>query len=118
MRTTTARGGIVVAENLREQRQHEDRTELKLEILTHYSPKGLLKCSWEGCKVDDLDMLSLDHVNDDGAKHILPGHKDRLGGTNLYRWTKKNGFPEGFQTLCANHQIKKQILKNRKNLGL
>ena len=27
----------------------------------------------------------------------------------MYAWIIRNNFPEGFRTLCANHQLKKEI---------
>lgn len=41
-------------------------------------------------------VLSIDHINEDGAAHR------REIGRNLYRWLVNNGFPSGFQTLCRN----------------
>ena len=45
---------------------------------------------------------TIDHVGGDGR-----GHREQLfnggrggHGSQLYRWLIKNGFPEGFQTLC------------------
>ena len=40
----------------------------------------------------------MDHIDIDG------GYKDRKisHGVALYRWLKKNNFPEGFQVLCWN----------------
>jgi hypothetical protein len=84
----------------------------KLEVLTHYGRGGILKCCGEGCDIDDIDMLTLDHINDDGCKHL-----DRLGnryaGMALYLWAIRNGYPTILQTLCANHQLKKAIVKLR-----
>lgn len=87
----------------------EWRAKLKLEILQHYSPNDKLCCSWENCSVTDIDMLTLDHVNDDGAEHRRQlGDK---GGTGTYLAIKQAGFPQGFQTLCWNHQWKKRLGK-------
>ena len=88
---------------------------LKLVALTHYGPNGILQCCWEGCTVIDVDMLTLDHVNDDGYKHRLPGNKNRIGGDKLYFWAIKNNFPPTLQTMCANHQLKKKIEKFRRD---
>jgi hypothetical protein len=85
----------------------------KLSALTRYGPGETLGCCWEGCTVIDPDMLSIDHIDDSGAKHILPGTKKRLSGSRMYSWLKTQGYPEGFQTLCMNHQAKKHNLKNR-----
>jgi hypothetical protein len=44
--------------------------------------------------------MCLDHVNGDGSKHTRNGK--RLAGGDLYRWLRDNGYPLGFQVLCAN----------------
>src|SRR5271166_3554308 len=63
---------------------------LKEEVLTHYGHNGKLQCCWPNCEVKDLDMLSLDHIHDDGA-----AHRKALGlGTRMYQWAKTNRFPE------------------------
>ena len=78
----------------------------KIRVLTHYGKDGRLMCCWEGCTISDPDMLSLDHVNNDGAQDV------RKSAT-LYRHLIRNGFPEGFQTLCWNHQWKKELIHRR-----
>ena len=83
---------------------------LKLEVLSHYSPDGILRCTF--CEIVDIDMLTLDHVNDDGCKDRHPSGK-RRGGVTMYQHIKALGFPPGYQTLCANHQLKKEILRRR-----
>jgi hypothetical protein len=87
--------------------------ERKIKVLTHYGPDGRLGCCWPDCSVEDVDMLSLDHINDDGASHRRTITQDSSshggGGTKTYRDVEKRGFPEGFQTLCLNHQMKKQL---------
>lgn len=45
---------------------HQSRKRL---VLAFYGKNGEAKCCWPDCEVDDLDMLSLDHVNNDGADH-------------------------------------------------
>jgi hypothetical protein len=43
------------------------------------------------------DRLCIDHVNGDGEQH-----RAAIGGQHkIYRWLIDDGFPEGFQTLCA-----------------
>ncbi len=83
---------------------------LKLEVLTHYGKEGRLECASLDCSITDIDMLTLDHVNNNGAAH----RKEIGNGKTMYNWVRKNGFPEGFQTLCANHQLKKEINLRRK----
>lgn len=87
------------------------RLRLKLAVLSHYSPEGKLKCCWPGCIVDDIDCLTLDHLNNDGAEDRKKTRKD--GGCNTYTLIRKNGYPPGFQTLCGSHQLKKEILLRR-----
>lgn len=101
-------------EECRQQRNKDSnayRAETKLLVLSHYGPNGKLQCSWPDCTVIDPDMLSLDHVNNDGSK-------DRAGscpgGVQFYVKLKGKGFPEGFQTLCHNHQWKKELMRRRK----
>jgi len=98
--------------DLRSQR----RQELKIEVLTHYGPKSTLKCSWFGCDVVDIDMLTLDHINNDGWEE-KPGSARAAGGVQMYSALKNEGYPAGFQTLCHNHQWKKEM-ENRRILSL
>lgn len=86
------------------------RKELKREVLTHYGKGGELKCCWADCEIIDIDMLSIDHVNDDG-NHRRAGNKS--SGWPLYSVLKRTGYPEGFQTLCHNHQFKKELMRKR-----
>lgn len=97
--------------------KNRERERLKFEVLSHYSPNGVLGCCWEGCIVTDIDMLSLDHINDDGNTH-LDKYGKRMGGTFLYRWAKANGYPDFLQTLCMNHQQKKKVVKAKADRGL
>jgi hypothetical protein len=53
-------------------------------------------------------FLHIDHINNDGARHrreILGGKKS--SGQSVYRWLRVNGFPPGFQVLCANCNLGK-----------
>lgn len=84
---------------------------LKEEVLTHYGHGGKLQCCWPGCEVTDLDMLSLDHIHDDGA-----AHRKALGlGTRMYQWAKSHDFPKDvLQTMCCNHQMKKEVMRRHR----
>lgn len=89
---------------------------LKMEILSHYGRDGEAKCCWvegvgEVCMVSDPDMLSLDHINNDGGKHRKTLGCE--GGTAFYRMLKRKGLPAGYQTLCMNHQFKKASVARR-----
>lgn len=86
------------------------RNELRIETLSHYGPSSQLQCSWPECGIIDPDMLVLDHINDDGAAQRKTGCGR---GWNFYRWLKKHNFPEGYQTLCCNHNHKKELIRSR-----
>jgi hypothetical protein len=111
-----------VIENRNDKEQNSKRRELgralnarnKEVALTHYGPDGKLQCSWESCDIVDIDMLTLDHVHDNGAEHRREINGNINAGNTSYRWVKDNGFPSGFQTLCWNHQWKKQLERLRR----
>lgn len=84
------------------------RAILKEEVLLYYGG-GKLKCKWPNCNVADIDLLTLDHVNNDGAQHRkIIRYKSRI-----YAILKRQKFPTGFQTLCWNHQMKKESERRR-----
>lgn len=78
------------------------RFKQRYEVFLHYG----LECA--ACREKDLDVLSIDHIFNDGAAHRLslspsgPKTHNHRGGDRMYRWLVTNGFPEGFQTLCMN----------------
>jgi hypothetical protein len=80
---------------------------IKREVLTHYA-HGILQCAW--CGINDIDVLCLDHVENNGKEH-----RSSLGkmSQQLYRHLRKIGYPDGFQVLCANCNLKKEILRKR-----
>jgi len=55
-------------------------------------------------------MLTLDRIVNDGAEHR---RKKFPGGASACTRLKNAGYPEGFQTLCANHQLKKETERKR-----
>ena len=83
-------------------RAHQEREQLRLQAMTHYS-EGKPICAWVQCTIDDLDLLTIDHMNNDGAKH-----RRMIGHGNICRWLRQNNYPPGFQVLCYNHQILKE----------
>lgn len=91
-------------------RQTELGQQLKLETLTHYGKGGLLQCCWDGCQETDIDCLTLDHIENNGYQDRGKGIR---GSKTLYRKLNKEGFPEGFQTLCGSHQLKKELIQRR-----
>ena len=82
------------------------RADMKLEVLSHYGKDGKLQCCWTECSVVDPDMLTIDHMDNSGAEERK---KDRThAGMSFYAILKRTKYPDGFQTLCHNHQWKKE----------
>lgn len=68
---------------------------LRIDVLGHYS-QGTFACAC--CGADQLEFLTLEHVNGDGAEH-----RRRLGrNQHIYRELRSNGFPGGYAVLCMN----------------
>lgn len=67
---------------------------------------GACKC----CGETEPAFLVVDHVNDDGAAHRReqrPHAPKTWSGKTFYAWLRQNGWPEGFQLLCANCNMAK-----------
>ena len=86
-------------------RRKQINKEIKLEVLAHYGPDKELRCSFKSCVVSDPDMLTIDHINNDGA-----ADRRSLGGKEIYRRLKARGYPDGHQTMCWN-QWKKEMMR-------
>jgi len=54
------------------------------------------------CGEMEIKFLTLDHINNDGAKHRRELWKNNKKGGNLCQWLITNNFPKGFQILCYN----------------
>ncbi len=58
------------------------------------------------CGTNDKAVLTIDHVNGNGAAHRRELHNDKAkrpgGGGKLYRWLRDNSYPVGLRTLCFN----------------
>lgn len=72
---------------------------IRIECLNYYS-NNMLECNC--CKEKEIKFLSIDHINNDGAKH-----RKEMKQKNIYRWLKTNNYPEGFQVLCYNCNLSK-----------
>lgn len=86
---------------LKEQRDVKRRAQ-RLEGLRHYSgtPEPLCAC----CGESTLAFLAIDHVNGGGRQQYK-----ELGGGGFWSWLRKNNYPEGFQVLCHNCNMGRQI---------
>lgn len=80
----------------------EKQKRLKLKVLGYYG----FCCAC--CGENNYEFLSVDHINNDGHKHIDKNER-RFAGTSLYLWLVKNNFPPGFQILCFNCNFSKGI---------
>lgn len=66
---------------------------LKAQVFEAY---GGLRCAC--CGETQFEFLQLDHINGGGAEH----RKSGLMGSPLYTKLRREGFPPGYQVLCAN----------------
>lgn len=57
---------------------------------------GGYRCSW--CGIDDPIVLTIDHVDNDGAEH----RKTVRSGAPFYKWLRDQGYPVGYVVLCMN----------------
>lgn len=84
-------------------RSRQLRAQVKYEVLAYYSVSDIPQCVY--CGIEDIDVLCVDHINDDGYKR----DKKDPSRKNFYGWLKQNNYPIGYQTLCANCNLKKRI---------
>jgi hypothetical protein len=94
------------------QRRYADK--IKRLVIAHYS-NGKMICSGlngESCKFgcDDLRCLTIDHINDNGAKHRK---SIRVTGSAFYKWLIRRNFPSDYQVLCFNCQWVKEFERRR-----
>jgi hypothetical protein len=63
------------------------------------------------CGETELDFLTLDHINNDGAeqRRKIFGKERTGGGLEFNIWLIKNDFPEGIQILCYNCNCGKRV---------
>jgi len=103
-------------ENHREQQreyQKNFRDKLRLDVLNFYS-NNAPKCA--RCGIDDMDVLCIDHIENNGSRQRKELFGDSRQGNQMYWWLRKNGFPVGYQVFCWNCNHKKQVenLRNDK----
>lgn len=83
----------------RTKQRREEVRQRKLFVMQHYSKLNPV-CAC--CNERNLDFLTIDHIQNNGAKHRKI---DKIG--HLYIWLIKNKFPRGFQVLCWNCNLGK-----------
>lgn len=72
----------------------------RIACLTHYSKGDIPECCC--CGEREVKFLSIDHINGGGNKHRKA---ERI--SNIFHYLARNGFPEGYQTLCHNCNMAK-----------
>jgi len=90
--------------SIRNKRAIKYRKKLRDEVYSHY---GGYKCAC--CGETEPVFLTIDHINNDGAKHRVKMAHGRIGrtgrgcsGIRIYYWLKRHNYPLGFQVLCYN----------------
>jgi len=76
---------------------------------SHYSIGEKIRCAI--CGINDIDVLTLDHINGGGYKERKNFCKGR-GGDRMYSFLKKNNYPSGYRILCFNCNFKEALKNN------
>ena len=79
---------------------------LKSEVILAYGGK----CSCTKCDNPsvNINFLTIDHPNNDGAEHRRSLNMN-CGGGRFYAWLKKNNYPPEYQVLCFNCNCGKSV---------
>jgi len=95
----------------------ERRAEVKEQVLSHYGRGGKAECVL--CGFNDIRALCLDHIADNGGDDRRAAMGKNLGGSGsrFYFFVRKNNFPTGYQTLCSNHNLIKEIERKKTKRG-
>jgi len=78
------------------ERKHKWVLKIKTQVMSYYGGK----CSC--CGEDQLEFLTIDHVNKPGNIHRKEIGISGGGGLRFYRWLQKNNYPLGYRVLCFN----------------
>lgn len=90
-----------------------NRDKTKYLAFLAYSIGGKIEC--RECGQNDLDVLVLDHKNDDGASHrkiLKMASRGNTSGGGVYFILRKHKYPDGLQILCANCNMKKEAMRH------
>jgi len=71
----------------------------------------------QSCGEARLEFLCIDHINNEGVQHRKTFNNNGCG-EHLYRWLKKNNYPEGFQVLCHNCNLYKSKCNSKKTVDV
>lgn len=101
-----AEGKTYCEEHLKTQRQTAKKLNIRhrIDVLYHYC-NGDIKC--QCCHETCIEFLTIDHINGGGNEHRRELGTARKDSSNpswggMYKWLKKNNYPEGFRVLCFN----------------
>lgn len=96
--------------NINAARRRVVQHNLKLETLNAY---GGLRCACSKCPyaiaIPAIQFATLDHINNDGAKHRKEVGVGSHSGKTFYRYLKQQGFPFGLQVMCFNCNSGRQL---------
>lgn len=93
--------------------RYQYRIEIKKEVIAHYSNNSM---SCAHCGNNDLDVLCIDHIENNGAQDRKENNISCRGinnGVQIHDVLKRKNFPTGYQVLCANCNLKKEIVRKR-----
>lgn len=82
------------------------RREYKRKVLEYYGNE----C--KTCKFSDIRALQIDHINNNGAEERKSLGGQKFSGWKFYKYLIDNNYPDGYQTLCANCNMIKQLGDN------
>lgn len=85
------------------QKQRDKRRRLKQETLDVYGNT----CAH--CGFSDPRALQVDHIDNSGAVERRSLGGKNFSGWRFYDWLRKQGWPSGYQTLCANCNLIKHF---------
>lgn len=119
---------LTIVINLDKKQQQKERTrlrnlELKRECFSHYSDDEEIKCV--SCGFNRLEVLTLEHPNDDGRKHRselcgspTDGKHPPRGGAPFYAALRRLEYPKDYDMciLCPNCQALKNHFGGRDNI--
>ena len=90
---------------LRLKREYEARKlERVVPLVIHHYSGGTFRCAC--CGESQRDFLTIDHVDGNAYKTSEALGIPR-GGSELYRWLVRRGFPPGYAVLCMNCNVSK-----------
>lgn len=87
-------------------KQKTMRREYKKIVFDHYGNV----CAY--CGFLDIRALQIDHINNNGAEERKKNGGQWFSGWHFYKYLIDNNFPNGYQTLCANCNMIKQLGEN------